>query len=188
MFKKYLLIFGLLLSSGSFAANPQAVIETSLGTMTLELYADKAPVTVANFVQYANDHYYDGLIFHRVISGFMIQGGGFEPGMKQRQTNAPIKNEADNGLSNLRGTIAMARTNDPNSATSQFFINHKDNNFLDYANPAKPGYAVFGKVIDGMDTVDRIARVQTTRVGAYSDVPAETVKIISITIEDSKTE
>ena len=185
MVKKYLLALSLLLSSWSFAAgNPQAVIETSLGTITIELYADKAPITVANFTQYANAHFYDGLIFHRVISGFMIQGGGFEPGMKRRETGAPIKNEANNGLSNQRGTIAMARTNDPDSATSQFFINHKDNAFLDYAGPSNPGYAVFGKVIDGMDAVDRIARVQTTHVGSYSDVPAETVKILSVTISE----
>ena len=155
----------------------QIKMQTSKGDVVIELNAEKAPVTVKNFVDYVKDAHYDGLIFHRVIKGFMIQGGNFKPDMTQSSTNKPIVNEADNGLSNLRGTIAMARTNDPNSATDQFFISDNDNLFLDYA-PGNPGYAVFGKVIEGMETVDAIADVKT---GAQ-DVPVETVMIESAVV------
>ncbi len=152
-------------------------IETTKGDIVIELYEDKAPVTVGNFLNYVNDNFYDGLIFHRVIPGFMIQGGGFREGMKKQQTGDPIKNEADNGLKNNRGTLSMARTSDPDSATSQFFINLNDNKFLNYKGPSNPGYAVFAKVTEGMDTVDKIAKVETESVGYYDDVPKEPVVI-----------
>ena len=152
------------------------VMETSLGTIKLELDGDKAPISVANFLGYVDDKYYDGLVFHRVISNFMIQGGGFEPGMKQKKTKAPIKNESGNGLSNTRGTIAMARTNDLDSATAQFYINTVDNSgSLD-----KPKYCVFGKVIEGMDVVDKIRAVKTGNKGGHQNVPVEDVVIKSI--------
>lgn len=159
-------------------------LNTSKGTIVLELNADKAPETVANFMQYVNDGFYNGTIFHRVIDGFMIQGGGMEPGMKEKSTGAPIKNEADNGLSNERGTIAMARTPDPHSATAQFFINVKDNNFLDFraATPDGFGYCVFGKVVDGMDVVDAIKGVATGTAGYHQDVPVEDVIIESVEV------
>lgn len=154
-------------------------LHTNLGVITLELDEDKAPGTVSNFCAYANDGYYDGTIFHRVIPGFMIQGGGFDEQMKQKPTRPPIKNEANNGLSNEKGTIAMARTSDPHSATAQFFINLKDNDFLDNASdtPQGWGYAVFGKVTDGYDIVEKIASVPTVTAGMHRDVPKETVKI-----------
>ena len=153
-------------------------IETNLGTITLRLDAARAPVTVKNFTNYATAGFYDGTIFHRVIDGFMIQGGGFTPDMKQKKTNAPIVNEAANGLSNRRGTIAMARTGEPHSATSQFYINVADNTFLD-AREAHDGwgYAVFGKVVKGTDVVDAIGKVRTSRRGMFSDVPVEDVVI-----------
>jgi len=154
-------------------------IETTKGDIILELDKENAPVTVQNFLSYVDESYYDGLVFHRVIDGFMIQGGGFYPNGKQKQTKAPIELESDNGLSNVRGTIAMARTNDPNSATSQFFINTVDNNFLD-KNTFSPGYAVFGKVVEGMDVVDSISKVKIGNRGSMSDWPTEDVKIISI--------
>jgi cyclophilin family peptidyl-prolyl cis-trans isomerase len=154
------------------------VMDTSLGSIKIELFADKAPETVKNFLQYVNDKHYDGLVFHRVIKDFMIQGGGMEPGLKQRATRAPIKNESSNGLNNERGTLAMARTSVPDSATSQFFINVKDNGFLDKARSAdNVGYCVFGKVVDGMDIVDKIRMVQTGNVGGHSDVPTTDVVI-----------
>ena len=159
------------------------VIETSLGNITAELYPDKAPVTVSNFLAYADEKFYDGTIFHRVIKGFMIQGGGFTAGMKQKSTKAPIKNEADNGLTNDRGTLAMARTMVVDSATSQFFINHGERNgFLNHRakNPQEYGYAVFGKVISGMDVVDKIAAVATGQAGPFGDVPQTPVEIKSI--------
>jgi len=159
------------------------VIETSMGPITAELYADKAPITVANFLSYADEHFYDGTIFHRVIPGFMIQGGGFVPPMTQKPTKAPIKNEADNGLKNERGTLAMARTMVVDSATSQFFINQGENNSsLNFRskNAGGYGYAVFGKVIDGMDIVDKIASVPTGNFGPYGDVPRTPVIIQSI--------
>ncbi len=154
------------------------LFETSLGSFTLELDAANAPVTVENFLAYVDEGFFDGLIFHRVIPGFMIQGGGFAPDMSQKKNRAPIKNEATNGLKNLRGTIAMARTSDINSATAQFFINLSDNAFLDNA-PGNFGYAVFGKVVDGIDTIDRIAKERTGRRKGHDDVPANDVVIQS---------
>ena len=153
----------------------QVSLDTSLGTIQLQLDTDKAPITVANFVHYVEQGHYDGLIFHRVIPGFMIQGGGFTPEM-QLDTDAPIKHESDNGLSNLRGTIAMARTRDPDSATSQFFINTVDNLRLN-GMPGRPGYTVFGKVTQGMEVVDAISQVPTGRQGRYQDVPTTPVVI-----------
>ena len=154
-------------------------LHTNFGTITLELYADKAPATVENFLAYVKDGFYNGTIFHRVISNFMIQGGGMEPGMNEKSTNAPIKNEADNGLSNERGTVAMARTMEPHSASAQFFINVKDNKFLDHSSPTPDGwgYAVFARVVDGMDVVDRIKEVATGNAGYHQDVPVEDVII-----------
>lgn len=160
--------------------NPVVRIITTKGEILVELDAKKAPISVANFLSYVNDKFYDGTIFHRVIKDFMIQGGGMTPDMQKKKTKAPIKNEAANGLKNKRGTIAMARTNAPNSATSQFFINHKDNAFLDYS-PRGIGYAVFGKVIKGMDVVDAIAVVPTRKPG---DVPVGQIVITSVTVVD----
>ncbi len=156
-------------------------LNTNFGTITLELFADKAPVTVENFTTYVKDGFYNNTIFHRVINGFMIQGGGMEPGMKEKQTRAPIKNEADNGLSNEKGTIAMARTMEPHSASAQFFINVSNNTFLDHRSPTPDGwgYAVFGKVVDGMDVVERIKAVDTGNAGFHQDVPVEDVIIES---------
>ena len=164
-------------------SNVVVVIETSLGTITAELYADKAPISVSNFLAYADEKFYDGTIFHRVMKGFMIQGGGFTTQMKQKASRAPIKNEADNGLTNERGTLAMARTSVIDSATSQFFINHgPSTGFLNHT--AKTtlgyGYAVFGKVIEGQEVLDKIASVPTGNVGPYGDVPREPVEIKSI--------
>ncbi|WP_374338112.1 peptidylprolyl isomerase [Methyloversatilis sp.] len=153
-------------------------LHTNHGVITLELDAEKAPATVANFLAYVEAGHYDNTIFHRVIGNFMIQGGGFEPGMKQKDTQAPIKNEAGNGLSNTVGTIAMARTSDPHSATAQFFINVGDNLFLDKAQAQDGwGYCVFGRVSEGMDVVDRIKAVATGRSGFHQDVPKEDVVI-----------
>jgi peptidyl-prolyl cis-trans isomerase B (cyclophilin B) len=151
------------------------VMETSLGPIKIELDGDKAPATVANFLGYVDDKYYDNTIFHRVIDGFMIQGGGFEPGMRQKAAKAPIKNESGNGLKNSRGAIAMARTSALDSATSQFFINVKDNDFLD-----KNQYCVFGKVTEGMDVVDKIKAVKTTTKSGHNDVPVQDVTILSV--------
>lgn len=157
------------------------VIETSMGTIELEFYPDKAPVTVENFVKYAKKGHYEGTVFHRVIPGFMIQGGGFTPELKEKSTDAPIKNEADNGLKNDRGTIAMARTSDPNSATAQFFINVADNGPLNRdQDPNGFGYAVFGKVTKGMDVVDKIVAVETTTRNGMENVPVEPVTIKSV--------
>jgi cyclophilin family peptidyl-prolyl cis-trans isomerase len=153
------------------------VFETSLGNIEIELFEKEAPVSSANFLSYVDDGFFDNLIFHRVIPDFMIQGGGFEPGMKQKKTKAPIKNEATNGLKNDRGTLAMARTNDINSATAQFFINLVDNKFLNHAGASNYGYAVFGKVTSGMDVVDKIAEVETTNRAGHQDVPASDVVI-----------
>ena len=162
----------------------KATIETSLGTITLELDESKAPATVANFAQYAKDGHYDGTIFHRVIDGFMIQGGGFTKDMNQKPTREPIRNEAMNGLKNKRGSIAMARTSVVDSATSQFFINLVDNDFLDFVNPTPRGfgYAVFGAVTDGMDVVDAIAKVKTGTSGYHENVPETAVVIRKITV------
>lgn len=159
-------------------------LTTNHGTITLELFADKAPETVKNFLQYVESGFYDGTIFHRVIDGFMIQGGGFEPGMKQKPTGAQIKNEADNGLANERGTIAMARTQAPHSATAQFFINVKDNSFLNHSAPTPQGwgYCVFGKVVEGMEVIDKIKTVPTGTKGFHQDVPNEDVIIEKVEI------
>ena len=153
----------------------------------MELDAEKAPGTVANFVNYAKSGFFDGTIFHRVIPGFMIQGGGFEPGINQKSANSPIQNEADNGLKNLTGTIAMARTSDPHSAGAQFFINLSDNAFLDHQSKTTQGwgYCVFGKVVEGMDAVQSIERVETTGSGGHQDVPSEDVIIEKVTVEDA---
>ncbi|MDD2408268.1 MAG: peptidylprolyl isomerase [Tepidiphilus sp.] len=169
-------------STLSFAQGAQAVqvkLATNRGDIVLELDAAKAPKTVENFLAYVESGHYDGTIFHRVIDGFMIQGGGLTADMKQKPTRAPIPNEADNGLKNLRGTVAMARTQDPNSATAQFFINVADNDFLDYHAPTVQGwgYCVFGKVVQGMEVVDAIKSVKTGTVGPYRDVPLEPVVI-----------
>jgi peptidyl-prolyl cis-trans isomerase A (cyclophilin A) len=157
-------------------SNPLVVFETTKGKMTIELYPKEAPITVENFLTYVKDGFYEGTVFHRVIPRFVIQGGGMDADMNRKATRAPIKNEADNGLKNLRGTLSMARTNDPNSATSQFFINLVDNTALDKSE-ASAGYAVFGKVIRGLDIVDVIAKVQTTTKGQYKDVPAQPITI-----------
>ena len=160
------------------------LFETTLGNITLELFETDAPETSANFKQYVEDGFYDGTIFHRVIDGFMIQGGGFEPGMTEKDTRDPIKNEASNGLANNRGTIAMARTMDPHSATAQFFINVTDNDFLNFRSETSDGfgYCVFGRVYDGMEAVDEIKRVATTHRAGHSDVPVDDVLIIKATI------
>ena len=149
---------------------------TSLGAFTIELFEDKAPVSAENFLTYVDEGHFDGTVFHRVIPGFMIQGGGFDANMKQKATRAAIKNEADNGLRNERGTLSMARTSDVNSATSQFFVNVTDNAFLDHGG-RDFGYAVFAKVVDGMDVIDKIAAVATGNSGGHSDVPVEPVVV-----------
>ncbi len=168
--------------------NPQVVLETSKGRIVAELFADKAPQTVENFLGYVESGFYDGTIFHRVIPGFMIQGGGFTEEFQRKQTGAPIRNEADNGLANDRGTLAMARTNDPHSATAQFFINSVDNDSLNHRgkNARGWGYAVFGKVVEGMDVVDAISGVKTTSKGAMRDVPAENVVITKATVKSAE--
>lgn len=172
---------GAVLLSASFTVpEPQVTLVTSQGTVLLELNPAQAPVTVNNFLAYVNDGFYAGTLFHRVISGFMIQGGGFASGMSARTPVYPaIVLESNNGLSNLRGTVAMARTNVANSATSQFFINHVDNLFLNYSSSTSPGYAVFGRVVSGMDVVDRITTLPTRSVGAFQDVPQTDVTILS---------
>jgi peptidyl-prolyl cis-trans isomerase A (cyclophilin A) len=164
----------------SAQANPQVLIKTSKGEIVVELYPAKAPLSVENFLQYVDSKHYDGTIFHRVISNFMIQGGGFTADMKQKATRAPIRIESQNGLRNDRGWIAMARTNDPNSATSQFFINVVDNAALNYPAHDGHGYTVFGKVVKGMATVDAIRAVRTTSSGLHRDVPADPVVIESM--------
>ena len=165
--------------------NPVVTMATGLGNIRIELDSAKAPATTQNFLDYVNDNFYDGLIFHRVIPGFMIQGGGFDAQMKQKRTKAPIKNEAANGLKNQSGTIAMARTNVVDSATAQFFINVKDNDFLNHRSTSADGfgYAVFGRVIEGMDVVHKIEKVKTGNRGSHQDVPTETVVIESVRVE-----
>ena len=165
------------------SAAPQVTIQTSMGPIVVELNPDKAPKTVENFLQYARDGHYNGTIFHRVIPGFMIQGGGFTRDMQQKATRPPIALESRNGLRNDRGTIAMARTAVPDSATSQFFINVADNAMLNHPNPDGAGYAVFGKVVRGMDVVEKIRQVRTTTSGMHRDVPADPVVIESVTLE-----
>jgi peptidyl-prolyl cis-trans isomerase A (cyclophilin A) len=191
---RHFLAFAVLLTAFSYARaeNPRVEFKTNMGSFTLELYPDKAPKTVENFLQYANSGFYKGTIFHRVIDNFMIQGGGFNPDMKQKETRAPIENEAGAamkvGLKNETGTIAMARTSVPNSATAQFFINVKDNGFLDFREPSPQGigYAVFGRVVDGMNTVLRISRVDTTTVGPFQNVPQRPIVIESVTVKTGK--
>jgi cyclophilin family peptidyl-prolyl cis-trans isomerase len=183
-------LFGLIAAVGVFmsmsevsnAANPVVTIETSLGTLKVELFEDKAPISVKNFLSYVDDKHYDGCIFHRVISNFMVQGGGFDGDYKEKKTKDSIKNESTNGLKNDRGTLAMARTNVPDSATSQFFINVVDNDFLNRARAQDGvGYAVFGRVIEGMDVVDKLKNVEKqNRGGAFTDSPKEKLEIKSI--------
>jgi peptidyl-prolyl cis-trans isomerase B (cyclophilin B) len=180
---KRLLIVALAVLAVTFTAaagaNPKVVLETSQGKIVLELYADKAPETVKNFMAYVDAGFYNNTIFHRVIPNFMIQGGGFTADMQKKTTRSAIRNEADNGLSNRRGSIAMARTPDPHSATAQFFINTKDNDFLNYKgkSPQGWGYAVFGHVVEGMAVVDSISKVKTVTRGRLQDVPAEPIVI-----------
>lgn len=181
--KAFLLALGTVVACTAFADNERnsdmIKMTTSLGEITIKLNSEKAPATVENFLEYVKSGHYDGLIFHRVIPGFMVQGGGMEPGMKERDTRAPIQNEADNGLKNKRGTLSMARTNDPHSASSQFFISVKDNSFLDHTgkNPQGWGYAVFAEVVEGMEVVDKIVAVPTGNRGHHGDVPLEDVVI-----------
>jgi peptidyl-prolyl cis-trans isomerase B (cyclophilin B) len=177
-------IFSFSIQADGTSKMPQVKLETSHGDIVIELNEDKAPVTVANFLNYVNEGFYDGTIFHRVIKNFMIQGGGFTQEFQQKTTKQAIENEADNGLSNKRGAVSMARTNDPHSATAQFFINTVDNAFLDFQAkvPSGWGYAVFGEVIEGMDVVDSIREVDTTMRGPHQDVPAEDVIIIKASV------
>jgi len=178
----------LLLSAGvttsAAPANPRVKITTSMGVIVLELDAQKAPVTVKNFLQYVNDRHYDGTVFHRVMPGFMIQGGGFVPGLREKPTRAPIRNEADNGLRHLTGTIAMARTPDPHSASSQFFINVNDNDGLNHSSKTDEGwgYAVFGRVVQGMDVVMKIVAVPTADIGPHEKVPVMDVVIRKVEV------
>lgn len=162
--------------------HPTVTMRTSAGDMKIELYQSKAPETVKNFLAYVDDQFYDGTIFHRVIDGFMIQGGGFDDGLKQKKTRAPIRNEATNKLPNSRGTLAMARTSEIHSATSQFFINVVDNEFLNFKQPSPSGYGycVFGKVVSGMDVVDKIRAAKTGSKSGFDDVPVETIKILEV--------
>ena len=178
----FLISASALISNTAFAANPQISIETNRGEFIVELYPEKAPKTVANFLQYVNSGFYKDTIFHRVISRFMIQGGGFTADMSEKQTRAPITNEANNGLLNEIGTLAMARTGDPDSATAQFFINLENNQFLNYQSPSPEliGYCVFGRVLKGMDVVREIASTPTGNAGPYSDVPKSPIKIMQV--------
>lgn len=178
--KLIILLSALMLSLSAFAKNPVVVMETNMGSIEIELDEAKAPVTVKNFLSYVDSKFYNGTIFHRVINNFMIQGGGFDEKMVEKKTNAPIKNEGQNGLRNDTGTIAMARTADPASATAQFFINVNDNSSLNYPSPDGHGYAVFGKVISGMHVVNRIKLVKTGNMHGHSDVPMDTVVIKSV--------
>jgi cyclophilin family peptidyl-prolyl cis-trans isomerase len=173
-------------SGGGMAADPQVDLKTSMGTVRLELYPAKAPKSVENFLQYVKDGHYNGTVFHRVIPGFMIQGGGMNKDMAQKKTRAPIPIESKNGLRNEIGTLAMARTADPNSATAQFFINIADNGFLDYPGQDGYGYTVFGKVINGMDVVSKIAAVPTSTQGMHQNVPRQAVLIESASVVGGK--
>ncbi len=188
MSQKTTVLAGLLFSALAFSvqAAPTVELQTGQGVITIEFDAAKAPKTVENFLKYAKDGHYNGTIFHRVIPGFMIQGGGFDKEMKEKPTGAPLINEGKNGLKNLRGTIAMARRADPNSATAQFFINHKDNPSLDYPQPDGAGYAVFGKVTKGIEVVDKIAQVPTGNRGMHQNVPVTPVVIESVKILSDK--
>jgi peptidyl-prolyl cis-trans isomerase A (cyclophilin A) len=178
MKKLLALALGLLSSLGVFAANPSVEMKTSQGVIVIELDAERAPKTAANFLQYVKDGFYNGTVFHRVIDGFMVQGGGYEPNLREKPTRAPIENEAKNGLKNTIGTIAMARTPNPHSAAAQFFINVANNGFLDYPGQDGWGYAVFGKVTQGMDVVQRIAKAKKGR----QDIPLEPIVIESVRI------
>lgn len=180
-FKRCLLAFLMLIQAAvAWAANPVVELQTSAGRIAIELYPDKAPISVENFLAYVREGFYDGLIFHRVIDGFMIQGGGFDPAMKMKTpSRPPIKNEANNGLKNAEGTIAMARTRDPHSASSQFYINLVNNDSLDYPSFDGWGYAVFGKVIEGFDIVEKIGKVATGNKAGHQNVPLEAVVIQS---------
>jgi cyclophilin family peptidyl-prolyl cis-trans isomerase len=178
-------VSSLLCAPTIYGENPVVIMETSKGTIKIELFEDKAPITVKNFLQYVDDGHYDGTVFHRVIADFMIQGGGYDQNYRQKPTREPIKNEANNGLSNKRGTIAMARTSNPDSATAQFFINTVDNERLDRSE-TNPGYCVFGRVIEGMDVVDAIRRVKTARTRISEGQPVETVVIKSVRRAASK--
>lgn len=186
MFKKYLLsmLLSVTLFSPAFAddLNPVVVMTTSAGVIELELMPEQAPLTVANFLRYVDSGFFTDTIFHRVIDNFMIQGGGFSADLERKDTLPPVRNESANGLPNMRGTIAMARTNDPDSATSQFFINLKNNDFLNAKGP-RPGYVVFGKVINGMDIITQIGHVQTGRQGPYSDVPVKPIVIQNMALK-----
>jgi cyclophilin family peptidyl-prolyl cis-trans isomerase len=186
MKKLFALLAALAFSLSVSAANPTVEMKTNQGTIVIELYQDKAPKTVANFLQYVKDGFYNGTIFHRVIDGFMVQGGGMEPGMKEKATRAPIENEAKNGLKNEPGTLAMARKPDPHSASAQFFVNLKNNAFLDYPGRDGWGYAVFGKVTQGMEVVNKIAKVPTGNAGFHQDVPTTPVVIESIRLLPEK--
>jgi len=188
-----LLVLGALSVGSARAANPVVVMETNMGNIKIELFEDKAPITVKNFLKYAEDKHYDNTVFHRVIETFMIQGGGFEAGMKEKKTREPIKNESDNGIENKRGTIAMARlgrdvgaVKAADSATSQFFINVKDNAGLNGSRDSATGYTVFGRVTEGMDVVDKIKSVKTGSKNGFDDVPQDDVVIKSVRLEKAK--
>ncbi len=189
---KYLITFfaALVLAGHALAQNPRLELKTSRGLIAIELFQDKAPKTVANFLQYAKEGFYNGTVFHRVMDGFMIQGGGFVRDMREKRTRGPIENEAANGLKNDVGTLAMARTPAPHSASAQFFINLKNNEFLNFREPTTQGfgYAVFGRVVQGMDVVVSIAKVRTGRSGPHSDVPVEPIFIESVNIATNKQE
>ena len=175
-----IIFFTLIFLNSAIAESVFIELKTNKGNITIELFSDKAPVSTSNFLQYVDEGFYDGTIFHRVIKGFMIQGGGLLPTLERKKTKKGIKNEAKNGLKNKRGTIAMARARNPNSATSQFFINHRDNPRLDYPSFDGWGYAVFGKVVAGIEVVDLIANSPTTQKGGRSDVPLDTILVKSI--------
>ena len=183
--KKLLITTSLLLASSHLFANTMVDMKTSMGNIEIELYDDKAPISAKNFESYVKSNFYAGTIFHRVIPGFMVQGGGLDVNMIEKTTKAPISNEANNGLKNTRGMLAMARTSDPNSATSQFFINVADNTFLNRSQ-MDAGYAVFGKVTKGMDIVDKIVSVPTGNYGMHQNVPKQPIKIMSVQIKTKK--
>jgi peptidyl-prolyl cis-trans isomerase A (cyclophilin A) len=182
----FVLLSAFCLALPAWSANPQVELKTNLGIIVLELDAEKAPKTTENFLQYVKDGHYTGTIFHRVIDNFMIQGGGFEAGMKEKSTRAPIQNEAKNGLRNVTGSIAMARTPNPHSASAQFFINLKDNSFLDYPGQDGWGYAVFGKVVQGLDVVQKLAKVATGNAGGHQNVPTTPIVIESAKLIEKK--
>jgi len=185
MMKKLFMTTGLILASSHLFANTMVDMKTSMGNIEIELFDDKAPVSAKNFESYVKSNFYTGTIFHRVIPGFMVQGGGLDANMIEKTTKAPIVNESSNGLKNTRGTLAMARTSNPNSASSQFFINVADNNFLNKS-AMDAGYAVFGKVTKGMDIVDKIVNVPTANYGMHQNVPKQPIKIISVQIKNTK--